>query len=394
MKNAFLPKQVGPRELRSLLEVLLDGEWSPDKPGIMLWGPPGVGKSSVVRQLCEDRGWGFVDIRLTLVQGIDLIGLPYTETLQGEKITRYARSVFLPGNKALAPSAGPDDPAGLRNGAVLLPRDGCGNWVIMLDELASALPSVQVQAYQMLTEHRIGPHELPPGVHVVAAGNRMTDRAATYRMPSPLVNRLLHLEVRADLEQWLDYMLPRGLRADIAAYLRYNEKRLLDEDAISDTLPFPTPRSWTYLNWALNRLEEAGLSADSGEAKIVASGIIGPAAASDWYAYRQAFHRIPDTRAIMEGRGDPPPPGEPDALFATVSSLVSLVPKYPDLTHFLRWLKKLPASYAVLAVRDAIRTGAEVRDRIVDNPAWLELFNLYKAEICVVIQADKHDRRR
>jgi hypothetical protein len=350
-KSTFLPTQLGPGEVRQVVDTLTSEEWTPDTPAIMLWGAPGIGKSSVVAQSAAARGFGFVDIRLTQVQAIDLIGLPYLEDAASgdrqarEKLTRFARSILLPDGQT-------------------------DRWIIMLDELASALPAIQTQAYQLITEHRVGPHVLPPHTHVVAASNRLTDRAVVYRMPSALIARAVHIEVRADLEQWLDYSWPRGLRADIAAYLRTNPSRLLDESMISDTTPFPCPRTWTYANRILNMFERQGTDLESKLVRTLMDGTIGPGVAADWYTYRRLFSRIPDCRAIIEGRDSPTPPSEPDVLYATTCSLVALLREYRDLTHALRWIQKLPRNYAVLALRDAFRQGQEVRDRIQASPAW------------------------
>jgi hypothetical protein len=367
----ILPSQIGPADLRRIVDTMTDGEWSPDRPSLMIWGPPGVGKSSVVAQSAAERGYGFVDIRLTQVQVIDLLGLPYLEELASgdreaaSRVTRFAQSAMLP-------------PAGDE-----------GRWIIMLDELPSALPAIQVQAYQMMTEHRIGPHRLPASCHVVAAGNRISDRAVVHRMPSALISRCTHVEVAPDLEQWLTYMYPRGLRADVAAYLRTNPQRLLDE-AISDTTPFACPRTWTYANWILNSAEQAGESIeDSRTVRTVLEGTIGPGVAADWFTYRRLFARIPDTRAIMEGRDSPKPPEQPDVLYATVASLVGLCREYRDLSHFLRWLRKLPRNFAVLALRDSFRLGQEVRKRIEASGEWPQTAEHFKDAIFAAAAAKR-----
>lgn len=347
----LLPSRIGPADLKQMVRIFTLEDWNPDQPAIMAWGAPGVGKSSAVAQVAAEQGFGFIDVRLTQVQIIDLLGLPYLEPLAAgngeasERVTRFARSIMLPDSSH-------------------------NRWIIMLDELPSAPQAIQVQAYQLITEHRVGPHRLPPGCHVVAAGNRISDRAVVNRMPSPLITRCVHVEVIADLEQWLTYMYPRGLRPDVAAYLRTNPQRLLDEEAISDTLPFPCPRTWTYLNWILNRAEQAGLETHGHLVRTMAEGTVGPGVAADFFVYRDLFREIPDTRAIMEGRESPTPPSRPDVLFATVASLVGLCREYTDLRHFLAWIRNLPRNFAVLALRDAYRLGNDVRGRIEASPEW------------------------
>ena len=57
----------------------------PEVPTVMLWGPPGVGKSSIVRQIAAESGWGFLDLRLLLLNPIDLRGIPYPNRKPGKR---------------------------------------------------------------------------------------------------------------------------------------------------------------------------------------------------------------------------------------------------------------------------------------------------------------------
>lgn len=359
-----LPAGKVKRYIRDLTEDL----WDRDHPTIMLWGAPGVGKSSITEQTAVERGWGFIDIRLTLVQIIDVIGLPYIEQVVRdgevpERLTMFARSIFLP-------------------------TKDHDRWIIMLDELPSAVPSIQVQAYQLMSEHRIGPHRLDPGVHVIAAGNRLTDKGVVYRMPSPLINRCLHLEISPELEDWLDYMYPRGLEPEVAAYLRRYPQRLLELHPNIDTLPFPSPRSWTYTSRTIKKARAVTGGRDQSMffeyLRPLLEGLIGPGVATDFITYLRVFDELPDTEAIMEGRASPTPPSSPDALFALVSSLVGLTTRYEDLRYFLTYITKLPRTFTVLALKDAFRMGQGVIRRITSCPNWSEIAKEYKDEIIAV----------
>ena len=79
--------------------------------------------------------------------------------------------------------------------------------VLFLDEMNSAAPSVQAAAYQLVLNKKVGTYTLPKGVGIVAAGNRMSDKGVTYRMPSPLANRFVHIELRVDFEDWQKWHL-------------------------------------------------------------------------------------------------------------------------------------------------------------------------------------------
>jgi len=369
-EKSLLPHPLPAGQVKALLRDLLADPWEPDQPAIMLWGGPGCGKSAINAQIAEECGWGFIDIRLTQVQVIDILGLPYIDRITNgdgqavEAMTRFAKSVFLPTRE----------------------RE---RWIIILDELPSATPTIQTQAYQLMGEHRIGPHRLGPGVHIVAAGNRLTDRGIVYKMPSPLVNRCLHLEVTAELEDWLTYMYPRGLLPEVAAYLRRYPQRLFEMHADVDTLPFPTPRSWTYSNWTLRKqLGRCERDEALRRSRVLLEGLIGPGAASDFFTFLRVFGELPDVEAIMEGRSAPQPPKDPDALFALVSSLVGQTRQYENLAPFLEYTRLLPRSFAVLALRDSFRQGEAVRRRIQRAPVWAQTAAEYKDAIFALASAE------
>ena len=126
----------------------------PTRRPVYLWGPPGCGKSAVVRQAADALGLDLVDVRATLLDPVDLRGLP--------RLTRT------PPSGARPPSC---------------PRGGEG--VLFLDELAQAAPLVQAACLQLTLDRRIGEYELPDGWSVVAASNRAEDRAGTHRLITP-----------------------------------------------------------------------------------------------------------------------------------------------------------------------------------------------------------------
>ena len=45
-------------------------------PPLMLWGPPGIGKSTIIRELTEELDIGFIDVRLAQREPVDIRGLP------------------------------------------------------------------------------------------------------------------------------------------------------------------------------------------------------------------------------------------------------------------------------------------------------------------------------
>lgn len=165
-------RQVGPKSAKKSIRYAIK-----KRRPVFLWGPPGIGKSDIVKQIGEDTNREVIDVRLALWEPTDIKGIPYYNSDAGKMVW--------------APPAE-------------LPTDPDSTAIIFLDELNSAPPAVQAAAYQLILNRRVGTYTLPKGVDLVAAGNREGDRGVTYRMPSPLANRFVHLEAKVDFDDWQD----------------------------------------------------------------------------------------------------------------------------------------------------------------------------------------------
>jgi MoxR-like ATPase len=62
------------------------------KISTMIWGPPGIGKSSIVAQITQKHKIDFVDVRLSQLAPTDLRGLPVAE----DGISKWYPPEFLP----------------------------------------------------------------------------------------------------------------------------------------------------------------------------------------------------------------------------------------------------------------------------------------------------------
>src|SRR5262245_8144949 len=190
---------------------------------VMIWGPPGIGKSATVRAVAAKLGVGLVDLRISQLAPTDLRGLPVPDS----GVARWLPPEFLP-------------------------RKGRG--VLFLDEINLAPPAVQGIAQQLVLDRRVGSYTVPDGWFVWAAGNRREDRAATFDMPAPLANRFLHFELEPDLDGFLRYAARNDLSHEIVAFLGFRPALL---HALDPSRPaWPSPRSWEMAS----QLRLAGLS--------------------------------------------------------------------------------------------------------------------------------------
>jgi MoxR-like ATPase len=155
-----------PLEVRQALACLV-----PLQRSIYLWGPPGVGKSSLVQQLARQQNLELIDLRVTLLDPVDLRGLPRL-------------------NKTKVDWCSPS----------FLPTKGSG--ILFLDELAQATPLVLAACLQLTLDRKIGEYQLRDGWMVIAASNRCEDRAGTHRLITPFLNRFIHLDLEVSLAEF------------------------------------------------------------------------------------------------------------------------------------------------------------------------------------------------
>jgi hypothetical protein len=263
--NDISVRQVGPKAAKRSIRKAIQ-----TRRPVFLWGPPGIGKSDIVKQIGEDAGREVVDVRLALWEPTDIKGIPYYNADQG-------KMVWAP------PSELPTDPESTA--------------IIFLDELNSAPPAVQAAAYQLILNRRVGTYELPKGVDVVAAGNREGDRGVTYRMPAPLANRFIHLEAKVDFDDFQEWAVMNNVHPEVVGYVGFAKQDLYDFDPKSPSKAFATPRSWVFVS---DLLKDDDCDIDTLHNLI--AGAVGDGLAVKFMAHRKIAGRLPKAEDILKGK--------------------------------------------------------------------------------------------
>ena len=240
---------------------------------IFIWGPPGIGKSDIVHQIGEYMDAHVIDVRLSLWEPTDIKGIPYYAA--NDNTMKWAPPVELP-SKEFAK----------KHKAIIL----------FLDEMNSAAPAVQAAAYQLILNRKVGTYALPDNVYIVAAGNREADKGVTYRMPAPLANRFVHLELAVDFDDWFQWAVDHNIHKDVVGYLTFSKKDLYDFDPKSPSRSFATPRSWSFVSELLEDELDEETTTD------LVSGAVGEGLAIKFVAHRKVAAQMPNPTDILTGK--------------------------------------------------------------------------------------------
>ncbi|MBL8345801.1 MAG: AAA family ATPase [Rubrivivax sp.] len=301
----------------------------------MLWGSRGVGKSSVVRQVAEHFGVPLVDLRLTTIEPVDIRGAIYADDVQGKTV--WFPPEFLPGA---------DQPAG----------------ILFLDELTAADQRLQISAYSLILDRRVGHYVLPDGWQVIAAGNASFHGAVSHDMGTALADRMFHFNVQTTIEAFLDHAVAQGYAPEVMAYLQVRPDKLDDTQAqlANDHLVGASPRGWEDISNVL----KSGLTREA--QRVFVQGRIGAANAAEFFGVLRELQAAVDVVRLLAAR-----PGEEtvallpatlDGLYGMVYGLLAASTEAPALTRALEIIEQLPEarSAAALPLREAQTLAMEL----------------------------------
>lgn len=311
---------------------------------VFVWGNPGVGKSSIIKQIASSKAMEFVDLRLSLLDPTDLRGIPFFDVLNKSAV--WAKPEFLPDSNSQEFG------------------------ILFLDEINSAPPTVQAAAYQLILDRKIGEYTLPLNYAIVAAGNYESDRGVTYRMPTPLANRFVHLDFELDFSEWKSWAYESNIDSRIISFLSHKPQNLFTFDAKAKEKSFATPRSWSFVNDILNsKLELEFL-------KEVISGAIGKDSSDEFINFCKVADKLPNIKEILEAKSIEVPTNN-SVLYALCTGIVYALKdnsSIEKITNTLNYSLSLPNEFSVMLIRDLQKEGIDVES----SKSWKSWVNANK----------------
>lgn len=315
---------------------------------VMLWGPPGIGKSESMAQLAEEMDYRFIDIRLSQMDAVDLRGIPHVDKATGR--TNWAIPTMWPDEDDETPT------------------------LIMFDEINHATSATLSAAFQAIQERRIGEYKFPKAVRIVAAANEERDGGAvTKRMPPPLNNRFTHFYAGSSHEDWIKWAVANGVDPMVTGFIRFSPDSLNEFIAHSNTEEerarvsevrkrhaFATPRSWAAVNRYIRGATDGStgkIDLDPIRASIL--GTVGTDQATKFNGYIKYYMDMPDLDKVIKNPMQYDVPEAAGMRFAMCAGLSSKS-NMKNFGQVLKYVTRMEKEFQAMVVKDAVNRNLEL----------------------------------
>ena len=323
-------------------------------PSVMLWGPPGVGKSQAIRQIAKrlsastGKELRITDVRLLLFNPIDLRGIP---TANADKtLAVWLRPKIFD----------------------MSPSDKVIN-ILFLDEISAAPQSVQAAAYQITLDRVIGEHKLPDNCIVIAAGNRVTDKSVAFKMPRALANRLCHIEIESSFESFSKWAVGSRLDHRVLGFLSFRPDYLNKSDGSDGELAFATPRSWEMVS---KLLTSTGKTPE--ELAPLIKGCVGVGIAVEFTSWCKAYASLPSIKDIFAGKRVAVPT-DTDLLYALVSAMTAYASEHRSnmvgITNSISFAMGMPPDFAAVLLKNYTAIEPGFKEKLMKIPEFFRFIS-------------------
>jgi hypothetical protein len=292
----------------------------------LIVGPPGVGKSDIVAQACEEVGAKLLISHPVVSDPVDYKGLPFVvDSVDGEKVAE-----FMPFGELLA----------LMTAKVPT--------VFFLDDLGQAPQSVQAACMQLLLARRINGHMISDHVIFVAATNRHGDKAGVSGILEPVKSRFTAiLNLEPDLEDFVLWANKNNKPPEVVQFLRFRPALLHNWAPRREIVNSSCPRS---INSVCNLLEYGIPQAMEYE---MISGAAGEEFAAEFLGFLRIYRDLPDPALVLASPETADVPTDPATLYALVGALAHNVTD-KTFDNLVTYSERIPAEFSVLLVKDAV----------------------------------------
>ena len=317
------------RELKEYVKELLTKGITP-----FIWGPPGIGKSSLAKEVAKELNAEFYHVDVPLLQPIDfLAAVPDRE----KKVLELYPGGYIPQK---------------------------GPAVVCLDDLPHAKPFQQIPCMQIIQDRRIGPIKFADDVYFIATGNREEDYAGASTIISTIMNRVAHFELDPDLEEWkMWYSSQDELDEKVIGFLTAYPDHFLELPE-EGKRTWPTPRSWEKCGKAIYGVN------DENKLRAFVSATVGSHIASLFMAWWKYLKDINPAEVLKKGKIEVE---DRTKLYAYMFSVTQYLKKHPEKIdtygrNIISIIKNISGDYRIAFLKQLVVTeGSKYNTRLLEK---------------------------
>lgn len=320
--------ELSPLQAKNALIHIMKGGRVP-----MLESSPAIGKSSIIRQIAEEYNLKTIDVRLSQYERVDLNGYPH--------INDKGRTRFAPTEEF--PLEGDEIP------------DKYDGWILFLDEFNSASIKVQTAAYKLILDRMVGQAKLHNDLHIICAGNKLSDNAIVNKLSTAMTSRLCHLKMKEHVDDWLKWAFEADIDQRIVSFIRIHNDMMYKFNPKKIDETYPSPRTWEMLSDVIEDWDEMDYVQ-----YVVMCGIIGKGTATTFLAYVENQYKIPSIAQMIDDPEGVEFDEEPSIYLALLTSISRGIDE-SNSTALMTVLGRLPMEFQTVAMKEIYRFKPELK---------------------------------
>ena len=314
LRNMFT---VSPKDLPNHMAKLFGANLVP-----FVRSSPGRGKSAIMSQFAKDYDLEFIDIRLSMYEVTDFVGLPFRD----KDKTRYLPVDLFPLDDEEIP-------------------EGKNGWLILLDEFTHAEPEMIRASYKLILDRMVGQRKLHPNAFIALAGNNVDDNALANNVGTALNNRVTHLILGSDADYWTQEIATKfGFDHRIVGFISMNKDKLNDFNPEQDEHGYCTERSWEFVSRIISG------STDVNNLAPLIAGTISPGTAAEFVQFCDIYKNLISIKDVIKDPENCKIPDDSPTTWALTTHLAKEA-SVNNAKELAIYMERFPIQYCVIFLK-------------------------------------------